>query len=495
MAPTDAESALSELHLSQRRRLLHDLARLQDRLDGINLDDDLHDGDLHDVACAIRAGYGLVAGFQGSLDWHSPALWSTQARDRDPRGGATDHDYRRDRCPIVADFEQAWLTEYVSVAAPSTGSPPVDPHSTLSALAFVSGMAAINTIITMLAAERGRFHVVDTVYHETRFLLTNSEVCRRVQWIETGGTAGDPVMAVVDSLADDGEGAVIIVDSQINGPTLEVTDWRRLLRLLAARRSPTTLMMDVTMTSAIAQPFRHRPPSARLRLIVVESLTKLTQFGQDRVAAGMVVTDRDTAGIVDKWREHMGSTASAATIRQLPSPSRKTLIDRLERIRANGSQLAAHLDRPLATCGIRVVHPTLPGRPGFRRDPGGDSGPMVVLTGWSKSRLDHLVDRITAASTEVAAPIAVGTSFGFDTTRIAVITPYPPGPLPYQQKPDAEPAAYIRVAVGSGSAAEIERAAELIIGAVRTATVQAHRRRVRPAERSRVGASGASNHA
>ncbi len=402
---------------------------------------------------SIRAMFALVAGAESADGWHSPASRSGRSIEAEPGPVLTDHDYQRDRAPAVADFERAWLRSCVDR--------PLEPRRPLRALAFNNGMSAISTVLALLDADRARVVVPTTTYHETRFLLERRSTAADPIW-SNSACADALTTAVIASGAD-----TVIVDAQANGPSLDICDWFELLDSLGGLDRRITVVLDTSLLSVRCQAF-NRPLADNLVLVAVESLTKLAQLGLDRAAAGMVVTDCGTAQRLDRWREHLGSGPSVSAIRQLPSPHRGAIDGRIGRHEHNAARLALRLVSELSDLDhrrrfdslsiddLRVVSPALADhRTHSIACRIGSTGCLVGLTGWPLDRLVAVVDAAMRAAERRQAALALGTSFGFDSTRLAIISP-----------DDSVP--FLRIAVGAGSTDDVDEVGDLLLDAIRS---------------------------
>lgn len=393
------------------------------------------------LAEVTRALFGLVAGVEGAVEWHSPV------RARSGGGGVGllpvtgAHDYQRDRCPVVRAYEQAWVATCVD--RPRDGAP-------VRALAFAGGMAALSTVLAWLAhdlgerderdgrrgTDRAAVLVPRSTYHETRLLLARGPLAARVRWVD-GVARRDLAQAVARHRP-----AVVVLDVQANGPSLELADVAALLAALAREADPsrpTTVVFDTTMLGIRAQPFAAAAADhPALRLVTVQSLTKFAQLGLDRVAGGLVVAHDAVVDGLDDWREHLGTNASAAAIRQLPSPSRARQEERWQRHERSATVLAAALADGLRGRAAAVVHPGLPGHVSARLARRiGTAGATVAVAGAAVSALEDAVARAVLAARAGDLPLAEGTSFGFDATRLSVVDPIGAAP-------------FLRVAPGAG---------------------------------------------
>jgi len=365
----------------------------------------------------IRSLLSPAAAAITGTDWQSPSF----AHSMFPQAGrfagrVTEHrdDYRRDRHPDAARFEEAYLREYVD--RPSGLG--------LGALMTGCGMSAFTTVLAYLAME-GRVPspvlAGRSLYHECRDLLRRSALGPALVEVDEDDTDG--LLRTIDAKCPE----AVFLDAYCNERAMALPDLARVIGHLAARSQGVTLVVDTTGRSCTVQPFSLLPPGAgHVRILTVESLTKYPQFGLDRTPAGMIVAPRDDAERLDGYREHLGTNVSDAAPFVVPEPNRNALERRLSRIGRNAIELAGALEEHAGVTGGAVRgarHPALPGHPACDRARALDfpGGYFAVEFAPEHDRLDvhrRFVRAVLETAAERRVPVVAGASFGFDVTRV-----------------------------------------------------------------------------
>jgi len=368
----------------------------------------------------MRSQHGLVGAMVTATDWQSPSF-AHAMRSQAGRltGRITEHhdDYKRDRHADAAEYERAYLDQYV--ANPS--------GLDLRALMTGCGMAAFTTILAFLEMEGklGRPVVSGrSLYHECKQLLRRSRASDRIVWVDE-----HDVRAQVRAVATLQPGALFI-DSMCNAKGIALPDLGRLITLLAAQASDELyLVIDNTALSSAFQPFAMLTRGRRsLRLLVFESLTKYAQLGLDRTPAGMIVAEgTDVADALDGYREHLGTNVPDAVVHAIPFPERSIYERRLARLGRNASLLAEAVQRRAETLNGELFtgacYPGLANHPAnawIRHQWFGGGFFEVGFAGRPDAiRLQHrFVDVVLEMARARGVPIAAGASFGLNTTRV-----------------------------------------------------------------------------
>ena len=226
--------------------------------------------------------------------------------------------------------------------------------STQPALAFSSGMAAIDAVLRLatpgsaIVAPRHAYLATLTAAREQA--EREGSVVREVDIADTD--------AVIAALAPDGEPAasVLWIESPTN-PMLEVADVPALAA--AAHAAGALCVVDNTFATPLGQ-----RPLAQGADVVVHSVTKFLAGHSDLVMGAAVTDDADL-----RARLHARRTTGGA----IPGPMEawlalrglRTLALRVERSQASALELARRLaDHPLVAA---VAHPGLPSHPQHER--------------------------------------------------------------------------------------------------------------------------------
>ena len=403
----------------------------------------------HVHADRLRARQALSAALVVATDWHSPSISHSvrSAAGRYTGRVHTYHDeYKRDRHPDAGELESAWLREYVD-----------NPHGhDVRALATSSGMAAFTTILGWLLMEPGPYGPVlvgASTYHECRQLIARSPFGARAVLVEE--TETNRLLRAMDEHRP----RVVFLDSLCNAAGLALPDLPRVISHLVRSGRLVRLVIDNTGRSATFQPLVLAPRTVSVELVVFESLTKYSQLGLDRTAAGMIVAPRRLADRLDECREHLGTNLTDLAAHQIPEPNRPLLQARLARLGRNARELAVFLaeryerrDLP-----VRVDYPGLPGHPSFtiaRRlsFQGGTFGLTPEVD--SHELRAHLVKAILYEARRRRVPLVEGTSFGFDTTRVYLTASSPEHGRPF-----------VRIAAGSEHQLGVEALKRVLVAA------------------------------
>ncbi len=261
----------------------------------------------------IRREYGSAAARTTADDWQSPSFGHSlrsQAGRLEGRTGPHVTDYKRDRHADAAEYERAYLREYVR--APD-----------VRAFATSCGMAALTTILAFLDVE-GPVVLGGASYHETKELVL-AAFAGRVAEVDEADLLG-----TLDELRP----GALFVDSLCNSRGLAVPPLGAILEA-----ADCWVVVDNTCLGPSCRPFDSTAP----RLLVWESLLKLAQFGLDRTNAGILLARGPGTHRLDSLREHLGTNVSDTSILSVPVPDRGRLERRLARLERNAAILAEGL--------------------------------------------------------------------------------------------------------------------------------------------------------
>ena len=412
-------------------------------------------------AALLRAQRGRIAAVITANDWQSPSyLHAGRSSAGRFTGQVVPHvsDYKRDRHHDADAYEREYLSRYLP-----------EPPCAVRAFMTACGMAAVTTVLAWLREEgalTGGVLAGRGVYHETRELLERALGRPPATVDETSARA---VADAVDRHAP----SVVFLDSMGNSSGMPVPDLDAAIRLLGAAARDTWLVVDNSGGSPLSQPLARAPRRpGRLRMVAVESLTKYAQLGLDRTTAGMITAVGAGAERLSEHRERLGANVLDVSVHMLPWPDREALGRRLSRIERNATLLAESLQ---SVCGptARVSHPTLRHHHAYGR-PLAFRGGYLAIDLCPDSRAgteERFVRRAIAAAEAAGVPLAAGTSFGLDVTRV-----YAPR-VAWRERigaPPAEPAAsapargrLLRVAAGTEDRLAIEAVGAALADAAR----------------------------
>jgi cystathionine beta-lyase/cystathionine gamma-synthase len=387
----------------------------------------------------------LLAAAITATDWQSPSFGhSVRSTAGRWTGRVTEHvdDYKRDRHHDAAEFELAFLREYVD--AP----PGVD----VRALMTSCGMSAFTTIVAYLQMEEkvsGPVMVGRRLYHECRQLIWGSDLrCRAVDIDELD------LPGTLRAIEEHRPGAVFL-DSLCNSKGIAVPDLAAVIKRLARRDDRVYLVIDNTGLSCTFQPLALLPPGPTgLRLLVFESLTKYAQLGLDRTAAGVILALPDDAEGLSDYREHLGTNVADSSAHVVPRPCRSVLERRLQRLDRNASLLATHLQEHAERLGSEVFegvcYPGLPHHPSFAvaRGLAFRGSFFSIGFGPGHDRPDvhrRFIRAVLEEASRVEVAVVAGASFGLNTTRV-----YPTASRTDRGSP------FVRVSAGTEHRVQVE---------------------------------------
>ncbi|HZD17112.1 MAG TPA: PLP-dependent transferase [Actinomycetota bacterium] len=402
----------------------------------------------------LRTLQGMAAAVIVASEWQSPSFAHSILGNAGRRAGTVrphEDDYRRDRHPDAAAFEDVYLAAYVD--------PP--DRLELRALATSCGMSAFTTILGFLLLE-GKLEppilMGASVYHECRDLVRAT-------------VPGDGVVEVSEHPPDLLPDAirrlrprVVFLDSIGNAPGTLVPDVPSVIGSLDANVPGAYLVLDNTGLSCTFRPFELIRGRRGIRLLAFESLTKYAQFGMDRVAGGIVLAGRRDGEDLDRYREHLGANIPDASVLSIPRPDRAALERRLARLERNAILLASRVRQAAVATGDVAVtgadHPALPDHPSHRL-----AQRLGFRGGWFSLRFAAEADRpvvherfLHLAMDEARrrrVPLIAGASFGLDTTRV-----YATASTARYGRP------FVRVSPGIEHARAIERTGDVLAAAV-----------------------------
>ncbi|MPZ69760.1 MAG: hypothetical protein GEU71_09550 [Actinobacteria bacterium] len=406
-------------------------------------------------ASLLRSRLAAIAGATLASDWNSPSIAHSVMSNAGRECGTITSfldDYKRDRHRLAADYEEAWLNQYVDARR----------KDGLRALVTSSGMSAFITIAHLIRAEpSGRPLLVGrATYHECRDLLESGIAGRKV--VEVDETNLETVMQAVQQIDPSG----LVLDSLGNNSTIAFPDLEGIFRRLASIGFAGVVVVDNTGRSVTAQPWA-RENREELRLIEFESITKYAQLGFDRTAAGMIVASSVDGAALDELREHLGTNITDMSVTQLPTPDRPVLERRLARIGRNAAAIAMSLQQHVEEwcLPLDIHHPSLPNHPSYAvaRERAFHGGSLAI--GFHPT-IDHhpvrqrLVELCLDEARTAGVPMVHGTSFGFDTTRVYLTSAHADHGIPF-----------VRISAGTEHADQIRSVVKVLQAAVTRAAV------------------------
>lgn len=400
---------------------------------------------------ALRILYRQRSTIYCARDWQSPAYNASMqpGRNRLWQGiEAHNLDYKRDGHLDEQLYEQAFVQEYAS----QLGSDHLQPYMTNC------GMAAFSTVLHLLAHELDLGPVtvgIEPMYFENVHLLR--PFFPSIQLISP--TSRQHLKEFLDSA----QPSIVFLDAASNRGQVFHHDLESVMQWAMSANHAVTLVIDNTCVPCPLLPeglLAGLPP--RISVILIESLAKYHQFGMDTVTGGIILAHADEAlnSHLRKTREVLGTNITDASVPSLPVPHRAALERRLNRHSRNLTLLATRLEEelsqqiaPHAIESIAWPQNGMPGTacPSYR-------GTCLTITLLQEFRtVPHyrqFESKMVELSKQADYPLILGTSFGFDVTRLFITTPATAFEEPY-----------MRLSIGTETAAEVHLLTELILTA------------------------------
>jgi cystathionine beta-lyase/cystathionine gamma-synthase len=398
-----------------------------------------------DFSRRLRTLLMPIAGMHVAGNWQSPSHIVSQLSEAGLETGTvapSAGDYKRDFHHDQRPFEQAFAKEYVRHHL----------HRPVRALLTSSCMSAITTVLQYLNQSLPRDAAVVAgrgTYFQTRYAL-NALFGPRVRYVDEFDT--EEIVRVTRSLRP----GVFLFDSLTGSSTLPSADLPRLFREIDAHTPDAAVIIDNSALPLAYQPFMDVPPFCRLRVFVVESLSKKYQFGFDRVNAGVIVHEFGESEGMFTARMHLGANIPDSACYTLPWPNRELLTRRFDRVERNAHFLANALERfrvSGASSVAAVRYPGLPSYAGYawtrNRFCNGGLIAVEIQGHRTAEKYRTWIARSFQKAGKDGVPLVEGTGFGFDTTRVYAI------PESVTESGDS----FLRIAVGTETIAEVKELA------------------------------------
>lgn len=190
-----------------------------------------------------------------------------------------------------------------------------------------------------------------------------------------------------------------------------------------------------------------RVPS-NVTIVFVESLAKHHQFGLDMVTAGVALVhgSEQAHDCFERSRQDVGSAVSESNVGILPSPNRTQLTSRLERHSRNIAFFAEQLEKRV-TMSDSILKTVTWVRDGLARPDFHTSNMAISFQERfrTKEKYSQFQSKLIEVAEKNGLVLALGTSFGFDVTRVFLTTPGTTSPEPY-----------LRVSIGTDTRMDLE---------------------------------------
>ncbi|HEY9774344.1 MAG TPA: pyridoxal-phosphate dependent enzyme [Planktothrix sp.] len=397
------------------------------------------------IKSALRVAYRRRGLMLCLADWQSPMYSSSVPLERNRiYEGITEHvwDYKRDAHMEALAYEKAFAREYCA----HLGSDRTRAYITNS------GMAAYSTVLHWLAHEqfagepalavqpmyfenihlaRGFFPNLlqlqspsaDELIYQLRLQQPSIVLCDAVT--NCGDVLAHEFQAVLEWAANEAEHNVaVVIDS-------------------------TCLPMPLLATGLL------QGLPENVTVIFVESLAKYHQFGMDTVTGGVIVAHMADAchDSFRKAKARLGTNITDGSVGSLPDPDCERLTRRMQRHSRNTRMVAEALEQ-FADEEQGVVESVSWLRGGAVGTPWFSGSCLTVRLAKSYRTIAiyrEFEQRVVELAREVGQPVTLGTSFGFDVSRLYVTAPSTKFEDPF-----------LRMSLGTETQAEIETLIEIL---------------------------------
>ena len=333
-----------------------------------------------------------------------------------------------------AHYEQKFVEEYAS----HLGSP------RLKAYVTNCGMAAFSTVLHLLAHERSSGGVtigLQPMYFENFHLLKRffpqillpEEMSP--QDLTEFLTQNQPSVVFFDTVSNHGQAFQHNLDT--------------ILRWVRNCIKPAILVIDTTCQPAPLLPKNMLAGLAgNVSVLIIESLAKHHQFGLDLVTGGIILAHAEEVLQTDirTTRTRFGTNLSVASADSLPRPRRAALTRRMEHHSRNVEFLAKKLEAALDE-QPGVIESVTWLREGVEGDEYRTACFSITFAEKYRSLESYrdFQNAVLELARERNHPFALGTSFGFDVTRLFVTSPAVASQSPF-----------LRIAVGTETRHELD---------------------------------------
>lgn len=397
------------------------------------------------IKAALRVAYRQRGTLLCAADWQSPSYASSVLVGMNRLSqGIEEHawDYKRDGHLDALAYEEQFASEYVA----HLGS------SLLRAYLTNSGMAAFATVLHWLA-------------HELQ--SGASSVALRPMYFENLHLAGAffPNLLQIESPSSEEllsflrseQPSVVLCDAVTNCGEVVKHDLDTVLGWARAEANHSlSIVIDSTCLPSLLLPaglLENLPEN--VAVVLIESLAKYHQFGMDIVTGGVAVLHAQEAmhESFRKTRARLGTNIADASVGSLPRPGRERLTQRMHRHSRNTRLLAGQLEE-LACERAGIIESV------SWQSEGTDAAPWYRSSCFSirlkepfKSirRYREFETHVLQLAEQKDHPLALGTSFGFDLSRLYVTAPATAFEEPF-----------LRISVGTETATEILAFAEIL---------------------------------
>ncbi len=375
---------------------------------------------------AIRNAYRQKGTALCLGDWQSPIYDATyEAGENRLVSGIREHvlDYKRDGHLDAIAYEKEYVEEYLSHLG----------CKNLKAYLSNSGMGSFSTAIQWIAHESNiasnvRAMAVMPMYFENIHLARGYfqdliQVDMSAQGVNLLASLrlNKPNLVICDNVTNCGEVMYHDVDTILKWAKEETAE-------------PVTLLIDTTCLPVFLMPYGWLADlPEHVSVIMIESLAKYHQFGMDTVTGGIMMAQMSEASHSSfaKARARFGANISDSSVGALPQPNYSRMERRMKR-HARNTRIVARALQSISQNQKGIVHSVSWLDEALSPDSIAVNLPWFTgtcLTVRMKEGYKSIPQyrefeyKVMEKAREYGLPIALSTSFGFDTTRLYVTAP------------------------------------------------------------------------
>lgn len=402
-------------------------------------------GEFLALKSALRVAYRHRGTLLCDSDWQSPVYAASGMLESNRlSAGISEHvlDYKRDGHLDAVPYEQEFLRQYAS----HLGSTRMQAYLTSC------GMSAFTGIMQWLVQELGIASstlAVEPMYFENIHLAK--------AFVPNIVRLSRPDRNELLSTLRVQRPSLIICDAVTNCGAVLEHDIATIIEWAAKEASHTVaVVLDTTcLPSVMLQADLLAALPDNVIVALIESLAKHHQFGMDMVTGGIVMLHAEEAlhSSFKKTRARLGVNIADTSVASLPRPDRDRLTRRMQRHARNLDTLVRQLNKSIRErIGIIESISCL--------ETGVQSAPWYSGTCFnlnlrpqfrSIEKYRQFEERVLEVARERNLQVTLGTSFGFDVTRLYVTAPATVFEPPF-----------LRVSVGTETASEVMLLAQIM---------------------------------
>ncbi|MFC1653498.1 PLP-dependent transferase [Patescibacteria group bacterium] len=335
-------------------------------------------------------------------EWQSPSFSHNKYEFSGLLSGKISHtlnDYKRDQHEIGKKYEKKFINEYF----------PSGINSKYSALATNSGMSAFTTILSYIIfeekieealIEKGAYFEAKKIVKKA-FIKTNSFNILKINSFEIKNNTA----LFIDSISNDTHYVSINIE--------------KLLKKLSKSKYKIVLVIDNTSASIKKKMHQIKIPK-NIALISYESLNKFHQFGLDQTTGGIIVSPKNIFNNLFHLRMNLGTNILDQSAATLPTPSKKMLNKRLNRISRNSNYFVNYINK--YSSKKIIDHAMLPKTDKDAQTRNENFSPYVLLSfkkKWDNTKKQNqFVKSMYKKTKKHNLEITGGTSFGLPISRL-----------------------------------------------------------------------------